>query len=503
MLFAEGKRASLRLVGAAALLVAGEAAGFGLARRGGAGLWGWAVFCVATGGLAAYGWGVRRLGWGLLFALGAVLALRTEAALNAVLDGNAGLGGARPALLLPVEGDVARRAQTKRGAGRVEFSSHAGPLPLKVVLPIPDGGHLPRVGETWRVDGFIARTGEAAARYRRRTLWVPEERGARCAVEGAVDGARARWAALGEELARRVGAGLGWCPELAGLNRAILLGRRGGLSRERRQVFADAGTLHVFAISGLHVMVVAWLLQTALARLDVPSPLRGFVCVPLVWGYVVLTGARPSAVRAALMATLLLLAPAFGRRPDPCAAWAVTALAVYGHAPERLFDLGCALSFAVMFGIVVWCDGARCFEPWFEAGSRWRRWTGDLGVSCAAWAAGVPIMAHAFGRFTPGGLLANMAVLVCAKWMVRLGAGGLVASCVCLPLAALANNLAAACTWAMMWVSARVAALPFANFTVTPWPLSLCALWYLGCLFMGVLALRFLPRKGMPARRWW
>ena len=99
--------------------------------------------------------------------------------------------------------------------------------------------------------------------------------------------------------------------------------------------------------------------------------------------------------------------------------------------------------------------------------------------------------------------MANIVVLQCAKWMVRVGAGGLVVSFVCLPLAALMNNLAAASTWAMTWVSEQVASLPFSNFTVSPWPLPVCALWYLGCLLLLALAERLLPRRGLHARRWW
>ncbi len=503
MLFLEEKGPAVRVACAAGLLVLGEAVGFALAQQGFAEAWPWMGFAAFVGGLAAYGWGVRHMGLVLPFLFGILLALRTEAVLQGILDANAGLYGPRPRLTLPVEGDVRRKWNAKADRERVDFLSHVGPLPLKVILSLPQGEPTPQIGETWQLDGWIARKADPEDRYGRRTLWVHEARAEQNRFGPSPHSARAGWAAVGDELARRATAGLSWCPELAGLNRAILLGRRNDLSRERKQVFADAGTIHVFAISGLHVMVVAWLLQTTLAKVGLPVRLRGLVAIPLMWAYVVLTGARPSAIRAAAMATLLLVAPVLGRRPDALTAWSVTVLAVYGYAPERLFDLGCALSFAVMFGIVFWCHWSRHFEPWFDAGSRWRKWAGDFGVSCSAWAAGVPIMAHAFGRFTPGGLVANIVVLVCAKWMVRVGAGGLVVSFVCLPLAALMNNFAAASTWTMTWVSEQVASLPFSNFTVSPWPLPVCALWYLGCLLLLALAERLLPRRGLHARRWW
>jgi len=492
---------SARLAAAALLLVGGEAAGFALPCL--SGLWMVVGFVCLVVCLAAYGWGVRRVGCLALVALGFVLSLRTEADLRRILDANAGLHGARERLVLPVEGEVVCRPRAKKGGWRVEFASHAGPMPLQVVWSVRRRADVPKPGETWAADGWISRKEDRENRYARRTLWVGDPaRAARCA-ETRTDALRAGWETLGTELARRAGIGLGWCAELAGLNRAILLGRRSGLSKARRRIFADAGTIHVFAISGLHVMVVALMITVVLKRFDVPAAVRGLVCIPLVWAYVVLTGARPSAVRAALMATLWLVAPALGRRPDSLAAWSATALVVYALSPERVFDLGCALSFTVMFGIVLWVDWSRHFRPWFEEGSRLRRLAGNFGVSLAAWVAGVPLAAHAFGRFTPGGLLANLAVLWCAGWMVKFGAGGLVATFVCLPLAALLNNVAAGFTWSMATVSEWVAALPFSNFEVEKWSVGACALWYAAWFAALLVAGRLLPRRERVSRRWW
>ncbi len=501
MLFLEKKAPSVRLAFAAGTLVAGEVLGFAVS--GVADAWVWFGFLGALAFLAAYGWGLRHMGFPALLMLGVVLALRTEATLRDLLDGNEGLYGPRPVLEVPVEGEVNHRRNAKTGAWRVDFQSHVGPMPLKVVLPVSDEAHLPRVGETWRVDGWISRKKDLRSRYARRTLWVPETTRAGRVAEARFDVARAGWTALGEELARRAGEGLSWCPELAGLNRAILLGRRNDLSRERRRAFVDAGTIHVFAISGLHVMMVAWLLRSLLARVGVSPRGCGLIGLPLVWAYVVLTGARPSAIRAATMALLMFAAPILGRRSDSLAAWSVTALGVYALSPELVFDIGCALSFTVMFGIVFWCHWSRYFRPWFAEGSCWRRLAGNLGVSFAAWVAGVPLAASAFGRFTPGGLLANLAVVVCAEWMVKVGASALAVSFVCVPLAALLNNVAAACTWGMTVVSERVAALPFSSFEVEPWSAMSCALWYL-FWFLALLPLSaILPRRAPTSKRWW
>ena len=518
MPFFVGNRDACRLAGCTAALVSGACAAFAVPAC--AELWPHFAYLAVAAFLAAWGWGARGLRVPALFALGALAAFRADDARARILAANARLGGARPVLALEVEGDVREWTRTRDGAALVSFSSHAGPVPLQVVLPRP-AGDLPRIGETWRCPGWISRKTPHDNRFARRTLWVSSVPTRPPAVRLAPASAwspAALYAACADELARRASADLDWCAELAGFNRAILLGTRGGLTRARRTMFAAAGTIHVFAISGLHVMVVAGLITGLLRRFDVPLHARGLVAVPLVVAYTLLTGARPSAVRAAVMASLWFLAPVFGRRPDPLASWSVTAFAVYLLHPERLFDVGCTLSFAVMFGIVLWIDGTRHLVSPLpgQVAPGWRRadWKGRLrrhagafaqamGVSLAAWVASVPVAASVFGRFTAGGLVANVVLVLCAKWMVTAGVAGLAASFLCLPLGALFNNAAAALTGVMVAASERVASWPWSSVEVEPWGAWACLAWYAAWCAAFALLCRFWPRRVPFPRAWW
>ena len=513
MPFFVGSRDACRLAGCAVTLVAGACAAFAVPAC--AGLWPHFAYLATVVFLAAWGRGARGLRLPALFVLGALAAFRADDARARVLAANARLGGDRPVLALGVEGDVREWTRKRDGAALVSFAAHAGPVRLSVVMPRPAGG-LPRIGETWRCAGWISRTPPHGNRFARRTFWASDAP-VRVAPAAAWSPAAA-YAACAEELGRRASAGLDWCAELAGFNQAILLGSRGGLTRARRAMFAAAGTIHVFAISGLHVMVVAGLITGLLKRFDVPLRARGLVAVPLVVAYTLLTGARPSAVRAAVMVSLWYLAPVFGRRPDPLAAWSVTAFAVYALHPERLFDVGCTLSFAVMFGIVLWIDGTRylvsplpgaAVQTWRRNGwrERLRRQAGAfaqaMGVSFAAWVASVPVTACVFGRFTAGGLVTNVVLVLCAKWMVKAGVTGLAASFLSLPLAALCNNAAAALTGVMVVASEQVAAWPWASVEVEPWSVGACLAWYAawGALFAALC--RFWPRRVPFPRVWW
>ena len=352
---------------AAAALVAGEAVAFAAPRF--ASVWPWAAFILALMVLAAYGWNLRRGGFLFVFVLGAVLAARCDARLAAALAPQ-GPGPARARNFELVVGpDVSLRAagvSKPAGTRYADFTSRAGGIDIRTVVLVMPGAEPPRPGETWRCSGWLGEVRKGRPRFAPRKFWATAPGAAARVAAADPDSVGERFRRLSDNLSRRAGLGLASKPETADLNRAILLGRRADLPRDRRQTFVDAGTVHVFAISGLHVMLVAALLAGAAALFGLPFERRGLVVIPLVVGYTVLTGARPSAIRAAMMAAFYFAAPLVGRRPDALASWSLTALIVYGLDPTRFFDVGCALSFVVMLGIVVWCRWSRRFPSPFE-----------------------------------------------------------------------------------------------------------------------------------------
>ncbi|MBQ7694206.1 MAG: ComEC/Rec2 family competence protein [Lentisphaeria bacterium] len=93
------------------------------------------------------------------------------------------------------------------------------------------------------------------------------------------------------------------CRQLAA---AFFFGATGGMTPERRGPFTAAGTVHLFAVSGLHVGMVSVLLLLLLRFLPFRS--RYFATAALTWVYVLLTGAAVPALRAGVMMTLFLLA---------------------------------------------------------------------------------------------------------------------------------------------------------------------------------------------------
>ena len=306
------------------------------------------------------------------------------------------------------------------------------------------------------------------------------------ALSAARSARRSSAAPIRRELSRRVAIGLGRERDIVALNRAILLGERGRLSPDMRRTFVESGTMHVFAISGLHVMAVAGLLYWLFRMAFVPLRAAGAAAVPILWAYVWIVGLPPSAVRAATMATFYYAAPLFWRRPDGMKAWAITFFIVYLVDPTKICDVGCALSFTVMLAILLALECAKTLGG---------ACTQSLCVAVAAWAAGVPIAAHVFGRVTPGGLLANLALLPSAAVTVVAGVLGLMSSFVSETAAAHFNNMSALFTKAMVGVAAVVARLPGANVETGSWPTWVCLAWYAALVLLLALVWRWRLRR--------
>ena len=134
---------------------------------------------------------------------------------------------------------------------------------------------------------------------------------------------------------------------------ALLLGYRSELPDELRSLFAGTGTMHVFAISGLHVGVISLLIIALLRSLRVPIHRWAWILFPALFFFVLATGFRASALRALIMATVYFLAPVLYRRSNGFAAWSAAGMLVLALAPNQLLDLGFQYSFIIVFGLMV------------------------------------------------------------------------------------------------------------------------------------------------------
>ena len=199
---------------------------------------------------------------------------------------------------------------------------------------------------------------------------------------------------------------------------AILVGKRSSLPGDLRNDFLASGLIHVVAISGFNITLVALAVRRMAGWLiGRYSVLLAMLALPL---YAALAGGEPSVVRATLMGELILLAWLLGRDTDALVTLAVAALAIVLVDPSALADVGFQLSFAGTLGLVVIAPG---LSEWLTARTRLPRLAAEpLAVTATASLMVTPIIAHTFERLQLAAIPANLLALVAPVWIMATGA---------------------------------------------------------------------------------
>jgi len=267
-----------------------------------------------------------------------------------------------------------------------------------------------------------------------------------------------------------------------------LWGERSSLPPSLRAEFQETGTVHVLVTAGLHLGVVAAL---TLALLTLVAPPRWIACtvaIAVVWAFVWWSGAQLPAVRAATMATAVLVARACGRATFSWNALAVAALVVTFARPASVATTSFALSFSCVGAIFAW---AGPLGQWIEARIALPDRIREALVLSLATQLGVwPLGAATFLQFTPYAVAANFAVVPCVAATMVLGAAQL-ALAWCAPLAQACANLN---SWLLAWmlgVVQTVSTLPGAVIAMTPAPA-----WCIAVYDAALLAAPELGRRG-------
>ena len=155
--------------------------------------------------------------------------------------------------------------------------------------------------------------------------------------------------------------------QTSGMYLALGLGLREYLPRSAREIFLKSGTIHIFAISGLHVTFVSALCLYILMLMSLPMRLRLALSGGLCFGYALLTGLSPSSCRATLMVLLWIYAQLRWRPGNSLHILSLTGnLALLGN-PLLVLNTGFLYSYlAVVTLLVTWTAGNRLSSILFE-----------------------------------------------------------------------------------------------------------------------------------------
>ena len=217
----------------------------------------------------------------------------------------------------------------------------------------------------------------------------------------------------------------------------MMLGETHELSEEQHELFKQSGTMHLFAISGLNIAVIAGALLMLLWPLRRWPVVRFVAGATLLWLFVDITGAAPSAVRAFVMAVFLQAAWVLLKPGSVLAALVASAALVLVIAPFQVFGASFVMSYGIVAASLLL--GLPLGEAWVErwspakdlpkaawqwwhhaASAAWRWLAAALAVGLATMLVGLLTGIHYFGLFTPGALVTNL-VLIPAAMVVTLG----------------------------------------------------------------------------------
>lgn len=271
---------------------------------------------------------------------------------------------------------------------------------------------------------------------------------------------------------------------------AMATGERGEIDKELRASYSASGASHLLAVSGLHIGIAFLLINILLLPLVLlryGNVVRSVLAVILIWCYVWLCGVSPSAVRAAIMFSLLQFSLSSLREYASVNILAGTAFIMLVFDSHLLFDISFLLSFIAVAGIILWA--IPLYRLCVTRSKLLNTIIGILLVGVASTIATMPLVSVTFSTVSLVGVLINPMVVILANIVVFAGVISLA-----FPSVAVVAEFAA--EWQNRVVE-WAASLPYGHFDfeISEW-----IMWSVYTLFgVATIALLLLPkREKMP-----
>ncbi len=197
-----------------------------------------------------------------------------------------------------------------------------------------------------------------------------------------------------------------------GVAKALILGDKSDLDQDTVRVFSNTGSMHVLAVSGMHIGMFLLLFNAIFSMFPKWFSKRSalFWSIALIWIYGALSGASPSVMRAVIMFSILALGQLFFRKQHTVNSLFLSAIVLFFIDPYVLFDIGFQLTYAAMFGLIFLYPGispiVRFKNKWLQMG-----WEGTA-VGLAATITTTPLTLFWFYQFPNYFALANIGVMI-------------------------------------------------------------------------------------------
>lgn len=197
----------------------------------------------------------------------------------------------------------------------------------------------------------------------------------------------------------------------------LILGEKSSFNEALRQSFVDTGTIHIVALSGYNVTIVAeWIMKIFSSF---PMNVGIGAGIFTIFLFVLMTGGSSTAVRAGIMASLALFARLIGRNYDVGRALILAGVFMILINPFILvFDVSFQLSFIATVAVIFFSPKIEKYFLWITPHFKLRD---IISVTCAAYIFVLPFILYKMGNLSLVALPANALILPFIPFTMLLG----------------------------------------------------------------------------------
>ena len=197
--------------------------------------------------------------------------------------------------------------------------------------------------------------------------------------------------------------------QAGGVLKALTIGQKSDLDPEVKKNFSNSGTMHVLAVSGLHVGIFYGIFLFIFNKL-INTRWKYLIIIFIViqlWFYAIITGLSPSVVRAVTMFSILALGKLIDRRSNAFNLVFASAFVILLFDPGLLFSVGFQLSYLAVLSILFFGPKLIRAQPFWIPAKIWTL----LAISLAAQIGTLPLSLFYFQQFPTYFLLSNLLVI--------------------------------------------------------------------------------------------
>lgn len=228
-----------------------------------------------------------------------------------------------------------------------------------------------------------------------------------------------------DQLRSTINSGLiksGFEDDVLSIINALLLGQRQTIDKSIYNNYVNSGTIHILAVSGLHVGIILLILNfifKPLLLLKHGRIIRPLIIVTLLWLFAIVAGLSPSVTRAATMFSIISIAMHLKRPTNIYNTLAISAFFILIIKPTFLFEVGFQMSYLAVLGIV-------SIQPILYKLWQPKYWIFDmpwqiLTVTIAAQIGVLPISLFYFHQFPGLFFISNLVVIPFLEAILGLG----------------------------------------------------------------------------------